>query len=221
MSEKKMVSRGVFVALGIICIILIAGLAGAFAYYVTGKNNTISSLNTQVSSKDSQISQLNAQIWDKNNTIFTLNSQIAQLNSSVTNLNNRIDSLNATIANLQNQLYALLNLTGANSVGLNLTEANFVDINQINANQSAWMNKMVVVEGNLSEDPLATIYDLTSGNVGIQVYWPAGVVLKGSVPAMVYGVFTGGEVENDPHNDPIWYLIDAETVALFQPLPES
>jgi peptidoglycan hydrolase CwlO-like protein len=96
---KKMVSRNVAIALGIICIILVAGLAGAFAYYLNDKNNTISSLNTQISSKDSQISQLNSQISDENNTISSLNTRISQLRSSV--FQNQVFSDNATIAGLQ------------------------------------------------------------------------------------------------------------------------
>jgi predicted PurR-regulated permease PerM len=52
MSEKKMISRNVAISLGIACIILIAGLGGAIAYYTTqinDKDNTISSLNSQLS----------------------------------------------------------------------------------------------------------------------------------------------------------------------------
>jgi hypothetical protein len=33
MTERKVVGRGVAIGLGIICIVLIAGLAGALAYY--------------------------------------------------------------------------------------------------------------------------------------------------------------------------------------------
>jgi hypothetical protein len=39
MSEKKVVRRSVAIALGIICIILIAGLGGAMAYYTMTINN--------------------------------------------------------------------------------------------------------------------------------------------------------------------------------------
>jgi hypothetical protein len=66
---KKMVSRNVAVALGIICIILAVSLVGAFAYYVT---------------------VMNSEIVDRDNTISQLNSQIATLN-------NQINDLNATV----------------------------------------------------------------------------------------------------------------------------
>jgi hypothetical protein len=76
MSEKKMVRRSVAFALGITFIILIAGLSGAFAYYIIDKNNNISALNTQISGKDSQINSLN-------DTITVLNSTVRDLNDTV------------------------------------------------------------------------------------------------------------------------------------------
>jgi hypothetical protein len=87
LSEKKTVRRSVAIALGIICVVVVAGLVGAFAYYVNEKNSTISSLNAQISSKDSQISQLNSQISDQNSTISSLNSQVINLQNQVNNLN--------------------------------------------------------------------------------------------------------------------------------------
>jgi cell division protein FtsB len=89
MSEKKpkkMVRRRVAMALGIICVVVVAGLVGAFAYYVNDKNNTISSLTSQISTKDSQIEDEY--------------SQISQLNSNITNLQNQINNLNA-MSNLE------------------------------------------------------------------------------------------------------------------------
>jgi hypothetical protein len=88
---KKMVSRSVAIALGIICIVLVASLAGAFAYYVNDKNNTISSLN----------------------------SQLSQLNSNVTNLQNQVASLNSTINELLNE--ATIPLSYSYNVGDNMT----------------------------------------------------------------------------------------------------
>jgi len=55
---KKVVSRNFAIALGIICIILIAGLGGAMAYYTTAINNKQSELD----SANKTINQLNATI---------------------------------------------------------------------------------------------------------------------------------------------------------------
>lgn len=52
MSEKKVVKRSVTIVLGIICIILVAGLVGGLGYFMLvmhDKDNMISSLNSQVS----------------------------------------------------------------------------------------------------------------------------------------------------------------------------
>jgi hypothetical protein len=62
---KKMVGRSVAIALGIACIILIAGIGGAMAYYtmaINKKNSTVTQLNQQMTNKDSQISSLNSQV---------------------------------------------------------------------------------------------------------------------------------------------------------------
>jgi hypothetical protein len=81
MSEKKMVSRNTLLALGIICIILVAGLGGALAYYITDKNNTISVLNSQVSDKDNQISGLNDNVTILQNQVKDL-TDIIGINKS-------------------------------------------------------------------------------------------------------------------------------------------
>jgi len=80
---KKMVSRNVAIALGIIFIVVIAGLAVAFAYYINDKNNTITSLNIRISSKDSQISQLNSNVTNLQNQLNDLNSTVNDLNKVV------------------------------------------------------------------------------------------------------------------------------------------
>jgi len=74
MSEKKMVKRSIAIALGIICIVLVVGLVGAFAYYIPKVNNdsnTISSLNSQV-----------------NNDTNTINNDTNQISSLVSQVNN-------------------------------------------------------------------------------------------------------------------------------------
>jgi hypothetical protein len=79
---KKMVRRNVAIALGIICIILIAGLGGVATFYmsvITDRDNTITS-------KDEQISPLNFIIRDQNETISSLNNQVASLQSQASNL---------------------------------------------------------------------------------------------------------------------------------------
>jgi uncharacterized coiled-coil protein SlyX len=89
MSQKKLVGRSVAIALGIACIILVAGIGGAMAYYMV-----------TINSKDKTISQLNATIKDQNNTI-------KQLITNVTNLQNQNANLNSTYYNyMENHHYS-------------------------------------------------------------------------------------------------------------------
>jgi len=72
---KKMVGRNVAIALGIICLVLLAGLVGGLGYFtqvINDKNNTISSLNSQISQLHSNITDLQTQIEGYNNTINSI-----------------------------------------------------------------------------------------------------------------------------------------------------
>ena len=83
-------------------------------------------------------------VTDKNTTISSLKSQIFQLNSTATNLQKQITSEDTTINSLST------NVTGLqeelNSV---LNRTSYID-DMIMSDPSAWFNKTVIVEGNLS-----------------------------------------------------------------------
>ena len=89
---KKMVRRSVAAALGIVCIILIAGMVGIWLYYLV-----------QDIEKDETITNLN-------NEVFNKNIQISQLNSSVTNLQNQVNDL-SNIVNLNRSKIWVLDQT--------------------------------------------------------------------------------------------------------------
>jgi len=91
MSEKKMVRRSVAIALGIICILLVVGLAGAVAIYmpmINDKDTKISSQASQISSLQAQNNQL--QTWLDGNA-----SQNANLQGQADSLQNQVNSLEA------------------------------------------------------------------------------------------------------------------------------
>ena len=100
-------ARSAVVALGIICILLIAGLGGTIAYYAIATNSKQNELNSM------------------DNTISSLNYQISQLNSTVTNLQKQIASDNSTIDSLKSLVANLLPPDTAEGVneqlGLQLT----------------------------------------------------------------------------------------------------
>jgi hypothetical protein len=114
MSEKKMVRRSVAIALGIVCIILVAALGVVtFMGYSPTATNSVSSLQ-------SKINQL--QTWlDGNKTL--LSQTQTWLNGNVTDYETQISSLNARITQLQTWLDG--NITAYNS--LQSTHTNYVN----------------------------------------------------------------------------------------------
>jgi hypothetical protein len=102
-SQKKVVGRTVAIALGLVCIVLLAGLGGAIVVYTPMINN----LESQTAEKDNTISSLN-------NTISSLNRQISVLQNTLNQNNSdtsaEIAALNAQISSLTNMLY--LNASG-------------------------------------------------------------------------------------------------------------
>lgn len=101
-----------------------------------------------------------------------------------------------------------------------------ISVNEITSNPSAWLNRTVVVEGNLS-GPIFNIsrfspwqYNLTSASARIGVFWSMGVGLNGSVAVKVYGVVRKVTVIYDdsgiskPSASTIVYYIEAEKVEL-------
>jgi uncharacterized coiled-coil protein SlyX len=94
MSEKKVINRNVAFALGLLCIVLAAGLVAVLA------------LGNGSNSADAQtISDLQNQVASKNAAIASLNTQIASLQASLNNQNsnNAADS-SAQITQLKSQL---------------------------------------------------------------------------------------------------------------------
>jgi hypothetical protein len=137
--SKKVVGRDVAIALGIICILLIAGLGGAFAYYtmviyskeneLASANNTISQLNNNITNLQNQDKQL--QTWlDGNETLLN------QTQAKNTNLQNQIDSLNSNVTNLQNQV---------NNFHIGSTENSTIWVNNENLHENSSSDLIIFV----------------------------------------------------------------------------
>jgi hypothetical protein len=106
------------IALTVVCIVLAASLVGILALYVsngntadlkaqiTDKDNTITSLQSQIDSLEVQISQ------NPNSTVYQ--NQIASLNQQINNLNDEISNLNGQLSGYYN--IAIMN---ASSILLN------------------------------------------------------------------------------------------------------
>jgi hypothetical protein len=124
---KKIVGRSVAIALGIICIVLVACIGGAITYYtsvVSDKDKTISSQNSQISSLGNQKNQL--QTWlDGNETLLN------QTQTNNTYLQKQIDSLNSNVTDFQNQV---------NNFQIGSTENSTIWVNNENANTNEKVN---------------------------------------------------------------------------------
>ena len=86
MSEKKVVRRNVAIALGIACIILIAGLGGAMAYYsmvVNDKNTTYGSYVSSHAHTNSEYDSLSSQNTNLQNQLNDLTSNLKLEKSEV------------------------------------------------------------------------------------------------------------------------------------------
>ena len=93
MNGKQFVRRSVATALGIICIILAAGLIGVFAYYTITINNQSAKYNDYVLSHNHTDSDYNS-----------LSTQLNNLSITIQNQQNTIDSLNKSLLNLEKPL---------------------------------------------------------------------------------------------------------------------
>jgi cell division protein FtsL len=87
--ETKVSKKGTAIALGIVCVILSACLAGVtvtYTFLINEKNRTISSLDTQIFELNSNATNLRKQIASDDSTINSLTS-------NVTNLQGQLDSI--------------------------------------------------------------------------------------------------------------------------------
>jgi hypothetical protein len=99
MSQKKMIGRSAAIALGIACIVLVAGLGGATAYYTMIINNMNAKYNDEVNTYNNYVN-------DHHHTDEDYDS----LTSQNTNLKNDISSLSSDL-NLQESQIIVSNKT--------------------------------------------------------------------------------------------------------------
>jgi len=92
--QKKIVGRTMVIALGMICIVLAAGLVGAIAVYMP----MVNSLESQIAEKDSTISSLNLQVSSLTSQVLSLQDNLEQSNTNITTLQKAIEALNSQVA---------------------------------------------------------------------------------------------------------------------------
>jgi len=99
--QRKIVSRTMVIALGLICIILAAGLVGAIAVYMP----MVSNLESQIAEKNSTISSLNSQVSSLNSQILALQADLEQLNSTIDDYREAQAAFNSQVEYLFNIIY--------------------------------------------------------------------------------------------------------------------
>jgi TolA-binding protein len=108
MSEKKSVNKTVVIALGLVCIVLAAGLV-----VVLANGSPIAD------SEDQQtIAELQEQLTNRTSTIAALNAQIASLQTQLNNLNHNNTLYEQEIAELQEQIEEYLNILHLNKTAV-------------------------------------------------------------------------------------------------------
>ncbi len=117
--EKKVVSRNVALALGVICILVLAALVGVYASYTS----TINSKNTKITGLNSQITTLNTELSGNISAISSLNTQTSTLNSELSSDSSSISSLNTQITSLNTQITSLKSEVGANATTIATLES--------------------------------------------------------------------------------------------------
>ena len=119
-SGKKVVSRTIAIALGVVCIILVAGLVGVIATYTP----MMSDLQSQVANKDSTITSLNSTVTSLSSTVTSLGSQVSSLNSQVASLKSSLNESQSYYEEIVSDYSEKLSLSqyGYLVNGLNLTQ---------------------------------------------------------------------------------------------------
>jgi hypothetical protein len=93
-AQRKIFSRTMVIVLGLICIILAAGLVGAIAVYMP----MVSNLESQIAEKNSTISSLNSQVLSLNSQVLSLRADFEQVNSTISNYKDAIEAYTSQIA---------------------------------------------------------------------------------------------------------------------------
>src|SRR5271157_1547927 len=136
--SKKTTKMSVAVALGIICILLIASLGGVMAYYTL----KLGDKDNQINSANNTINQLNAAIADQNATIADRNNTIVSLNANITNLSNEENQLQ-TWLNGNETLLLAENITSyqaqISSLNAQITQLNI----WLSGNVTAYQNELI------------------------------------------------------------------------------
>ncbi len=112
MSERRVVSRSVAIALGVLCAVLAAGLAWTSMSYTSSlreKEAVIDSLRAEIASKDSRIGELESEAESLRGKIAELSAEVEKLRSQINEKDRIIASLSLRIGELESEIEGLRN----------------------------------------------------------------------------------------------------------------
>lgn len=202
---RKVVGRNVAIALGIVCILLIAGLGGAMAYYTMAINDK----DNQINSANNTINQLNSTIADQINTIASLNVNItnltneknqlqAWLDGNETLLSLRISSLNAQITQLQTWLSG--NITAYNSLQSaynnyandhTYSDEQYITLNSIIflVDSTVWVNDQTVSQPAVGLGVSYSAWTFSASYAGYVLVWVQSSSVAGTHVRVIYSAY--------------------------------
>jgi peptidoglycan hydrolase CwlO-like protein len=185
MSEKKVVSRNVAIALLIISIILAGILVGTIVNdigIISKKDSEISLLNSRIVEKDNIITSLNSKITEKDNEISLLKSQIAEKEKQIADLKKQIDELNNEISLLNSQI------AEKESQITNLKKQ-IDELNNYIANLTKQINELYDII-NLKKSVVWIDYQTVSQPAGQYTYWVFSANYPGYIVIQVHSSTT-------------------------------
>jgi Tfp pilus assembly protein PilN len=153
--SKKMVSRSIALALGVIVIVLAAGVVAVFAYYqpaLNTANDNNSDLTTENQAQAAQITYLNSQLSTAQNQNSNSTAQIGNLTTQVTQLTtwlngnvSLLNSLNVTAEELNSTLTAELTALAQVGMGLNVTSGILtLNTNDTTLQTTVWVDAQTI-----------------------------------------------------------------------------
>jgi len=191
MAEKKLVSRNIVFALGLLCIILASALIGVAIYFgnTNGSyvgthshpNSEYAALSAKLSATNENISNLNSQLSELQTQLASNGTQITDLQTKIDVLTSQLISINGTIKTIQDYYNSIMYVvnTDNHDLSVELTTAN----NQITSlqNQITAFNAI----GNLTVSTLWVNNQTISQNSGSYTTWSESASYAGYVSIQV------------------------------------
>lgn len=151
--QRKVVGRTVVIVLGLICVVLAAGLVGVLTVYLSGSTNA-SEINSEISSLKAENTALKGNMTSLTNQYSSLHYSLSQANADLESLRANNTDLQANYTDLQDYTKYLENL-----LSLNVPEILYNQADQIEAGAN-----VTVFNGNIDVAGYFTVQVASDSN---------------------------------------------------------